>query len=112
MNRPVHPFYNSEEYKRSEDLLAEIGHRTDLDSVKITLDSYSIRLADQSDVVDRFENDELIEVTGIYGIKVATVLQSYASIAHLIPDCDASIPWKTIADKDSKADWSAVGNDP
>lgn len=76
-------YLSSEEYIRSVELLCELGPKSDLDRILIRLDSYDIRLCEQNATVGGDDQGFIVEVTGAFGTKVATVLEKYILVAHM-----------------------------
>jgi hypothetical protein len=94
-------FFNSDEWKRSETLLATIGSHTTFEKVLIVSDSAAHRLANQS----ASETDEhIIVITGTMGVPVKVVLDTYSDLVHLImPDDHKVVPWDALNDHDGQA---------
>ncbi|NTF18123.1 hypothetical protein G6L37_06870 [Agrobacterium rubi] len=90
----------SAEYARSQELMRELGHRTDLDRVVIACHN-DIVLAEQDEVAGYREGTFFVEVVGIRGVSVAEVFQQYCRICHmLVPDNAVSMSWKEIQGAD------------
>lgn len=94
----------SPEYARSQQLLQELGERTDLDRVLFKATTPDVCLAEQdADVGDIFDDDypvpygRIIEVTGTKDVRVAEVAETYGNMcSRIIPDDHISVPWKAI----------------
>lgn len=99
MDEEIARYRASLEYARAQQLMAELGDRTDFERVMIKCDN-DIRLAEQDTVCGCFDHTWYVEVTGTLGVPVREVFEQYASICHaIIPDNAVIVPWKAIAGK-------------
>lgn len=106
LEKEAQKFFESSEWKRSEEILAEIGERTDFEKVLIITDVGPARLAEQSSQASDHPEGDLVEITGTLGVAVEQVLNTYAHIAHaIIPDNHTVVPWSAIADNDGHGVW-------
>lgn len=76
-------YEESADYKRSVELLSELGERTDFDRVLIQCHTYDICLVEQTEAVGHNGWAFIIEVTGTRGVKVSDVLERYGFMSHM-----------------------------
>lgn len=93
-------YLGSPAYARAQQLLRDIGERTDFESVVIKSSSADVTLAELDATVgyDDASGCSFVKVSGTRGIKVATVLEQYCRMCHaIIPDDATDILWAEIA---------------
>lgn len=97
MDEEIAAWRASAEYARSQDLLRDLGPRTDLERVVIACHN-DIVLAEQHEEAGCRDWTFFVEITGTAGIPVAEVFMLYRRICHaIVPDNATSIPWREIA---------------
>lgn len=85
-------------YARAQQLLLELGERTDLERVLFKANTADVVLAEQDATVGYHDGTFIIEVTGTLDVRVALVAEAYFDqAAYIIPDWHVSITWKTLS---------------
>lgn len=87
-------YKNSEDYRRSLELLKTLGERTDMERVLIRVDSDDICLSEQTEEVGENDWGFIIEVTETLGVKVSHVLERYGFMSHMTEDY--SLTWTEV----------------
>lgn len=91
-------YYAGPAYARAQQLLQELGSRTDLDRVLFKANTADVVLAEQDATVGDYDGGAIIEVTGTRGVRVAKVAEAYFDqAAYIIPDWHVSITWNELS---------------
>lgn len=96
MDDEIRAWRESAEYARSQELMRELGPRTDLDRVVIACHN-DIVLAEQHEAAGDRGGTTFVEIIGTRGVAVSEVFEQYASVCHCIyPDNAVTIPWSEL----------------